>query len=68
MANHKSLTNYTGVDVYFAHPYSSLERGANENTNGLIRRFFSKGTGFNNITIKQLIEVEYSLNNLPERH
>ena len=54
MANHKWLTNNTGMDIYFANPYSSWERGTNENTNGLIRRFFPKGTDFNAITNKQL--------------
>ena len=67
MANHKWLTNNTGMDVYFAHPYSSWERGTNENTNGLIRRFFPKGTDFNNITLKQIKEVEYSLNSRPRK-
>lgn len=67
MANHKWLTNNTGMDIYFAHPYSSWERGTNENTNGLIRRFFPKGTDFNNITLKQIKEAEYSLNNRPRK-
>lgn len=67
MANHKWLTSNTGMDVYFAHPYSSWERGTNENTNGLIRRFFPKGTDFNNITLKQIKEAEYSLNNRPRK-
>ncbi|WP_211227765.1 IS30 family transposase, partial [Flavobacterium suncheonense] len=49
------------------HPYSSWERGTNENTNGLIRRFFPKGTDFNNITIQQIKEAEYSLNNRPRK-
>lgn len=67
MANHKWLTSNTGMNVYFAHPYSSWERGTNENTNGLIRRFFPKGTDFNNITTKQIKEAEYSLNNRPRK-
>ena len=67
MANHKWLTNKTGMDIYFAHPYSSWERGTNENTNGLIRRFFPKGTDFNNITLKQIKEVQYKLNNRPRK-
>ena len=67
MANHKWLTNKTGMDIYFAHPYSSWERGTNENTNGLIRRFFPKGTDFNNITSKQIKEAQYKLNNRPRK-
>lgn len=67
MANHKWLTSSTGMNVYFAHPYSSWERGTNENTNGLIRRFFPKGTDFNNITLKQIKDAEYSLNNRPRK-
>ena len=67
MTNHKWLTDETGIDIYFAHPYSSWERGTNENTNGLIRRFFPKGTDFNNITLKQIKDAQYKLNNRPRK-
>lgn len=67
MANHKWFTKHTGAVVYFAHPYSSWERGTNENTNGLIRRFFPKNTDFNKITENQLKEVENMLNNRPRK-
>lgn len=67
MAQHKELTEQTGVLVYFAHPYASWERGTNENTNGLIRRYFPKGTDFNNVTLKQLKVVQNKLNNRPRK-
>ena len=67
MANHKWLTQKTGMDVFFANPYSSWERGTNENTNGLIRRFFPKGTDFNKIAIEQLKQAETALNNRPRK-
>ena len=67
MANHKTLTEKTGMQVYFAHPYSSWERGTNENTNGLIRRYFPKGTDFNNVTEEQLKIVQDKLNNRPRK-
>ena len=67
MANHQWLTQNTGMDIYFANPYSSWERGTNENTNGLIRRFFPKGTDFNKISIEQLKQAETALNNRPRK-
>jgi len=67
MAQHESFTNKTGMMVYFAHPYSSWERGTNENTNGLIRRFFPKGTDFNKISKQQLKIVQNKLNNRPRK-
>lgn len=67
MAKHKLLTKKTGVQVYFAHPYSSWERGTNENTNGLIRRYFPKGTDFNKVTEEQLKNVQDKLNNRPRK-
>ncbi len=67
MANHKWFTKETGMQVYFAHPYSSWERGTNENTNGLIRRYFPKNTDFNKVTESQLKEVQDKLNNRPRK-
>ena len=67
MAEHKELTKETGMRVYFAHPYSAWERGTNENTNGLIRRYFPKGTNFNNVTEAQLKVVQDKLNNRPRK-
>ncbi|MDA3835012.1 MAG: hypothetical protein PF495_16620, partial [Spirochaetales bacterium] len=42
-------------DVYFAHPYSSWERGTNENANGLVRQYFPKGSDFSKITDKEVV-------------
>ena len=67
MANHKWLSKTTGMSIYFANPYSSWERGTNENTNGLSRRFFPKGTDFNKITIEQLKKAQFALNNRPRK-
>lgn len=67
MAKHESFTKKTGMLVYFAHPYSSWERGTNENTNGLIRRFFPKGTDFNKISKQQLKIAQNKLNNRPRK-
>lgn len=53
--------------VYYCHPYSPQERGSNENWNRLIRRFFPKGTNFDNITDAEIIEAEKWINNYPRR-
>ena len=67
MANHKWLTEYTGMNIYFSHPHSLWERGTNENTNGLIRRYFPKKTDFSNITKQQLKQVQQQLNKRPRK-
>lgn len=67
MAAHKKITQKTGMPIYFAHPYSSWERGTNENTNGLIRRYLPKGTDFNKIDQKQLQIIQDKLNNRPRK-
>jgi IS30 family transposase len=67
MAYHKSLTDQTGMDIYFAHPYSSWERGTNENTNGLVRRYYPKKTDFNTVTEDQLERLQNRLNNRPRK-
>ncbi|MEO6908906.1 MAG: IS30 family transposase, partial [Abditibacteriaceae bacterium] len=53
-ADHQDIAKDLQCDFYFAHPYSSWERGRNENSNGRLRRFFPKGTSFANITQQQL--------------
>lgn len=65
MAAHKLFTNITGVKVYFAHPRSPWERGTNENTNGLIRQFFPKGTEFNKVSRYEVKKVQNLLNGRP---
>ena len=53
--------------VYYAHPYSSYERGTNEKQNSLVRRFFPKGQSFDNVTDEQVAFVEHWINNLPRK-
>jgi len=65
MSRHKLFTEITGVKVYFAHPRSPWERGTNENTNGLIRQFFPKGTDFNKISRYRVKKVQDLLNGRP---
>jgi len=65
MARHKLFTGITGVKVYFAHPRSPWERGTNENTNGLIRQFFPKGTDFNKVTRYEVKKAQDLLNGRP---
>jgi len=67
MAKHKLFTNITGVKVYFAHPRSPWERGTNENTNGLIRQFFPKGTEFNKVFRYEVKKVQDLLNGRPRQ-
>jgi IS30 family transposase len=55
------------ISCYFAHPYCSGERGTNENTNGLIRHYFPKGTDFALIQEEDIQAVEWALNNRPRK-
>ena len=65
MSEHKRFTIDTGIQVYFAHPGSPWERGTNENTNGLIRQYFSKGTEFDKVSVREIKRVQRQLNNRP---
>lgn len=56
-----------GLDVYFAHPYCSQERGSNENLNGLLRRYFPKGTDWSKISDEAIAKAEYDINNRPRK-
>lgn len=67
MSQHKLFTKNSKVDVYFAHPYSPWERPTNENSNGLIRDYFPKGTDFNTISKERLKEVQNELNERPRK-
>jgi IS30 family transposase len=67
MAEHQQLTRDTRVQVYFAHPASPWERGTNENTNGLLRQYFLKGTDFNKVTAWEIKRAQRQLNGRP-RH
>jgi len=57
----------TGVDIYFAWPYHSWERGCNENTNGLLRQFFPKGSPFVNIQQEDIERAVRLINNRPRK-
>ncbi len=66
-AEHLKVSSHLKCDFYFAHPYCSWERGCNENTNGLIRQYFRKGTSFNSITDEMLEFVMERLNHRPRK-
>lgn len=67
MSQHEQFTIDTGIQVFFAHPGSPWERGTNENTNGLIRQYFPKGTDFTQITENEIKEVQRRLNDRPRK-
>jgi len=67
MSEHELFTKDTKIQVYFADPYSPWQRGTNENTNGLIRQYFPKGTDFNKVSKKELKEVQNQLNERPRK-
>lgn len=66
-AAHKELAAGTGMKVFFCDPYSPWQRGTNENTNGLLRQFFPKGTSFADISDEELQSVVDLINNRPRK-
>lgn len=66
-AGHKDIASALGIDFYFARPYHSWERGANENTNGLIRQYIPKGTDLDDVSEEYIREIEWKLNNRPRK-
>ena len=66
-SDHQIMKQHLDADVYFAHPYHSWERGLNENTNGLIRQYFTKGSSFENITDEEVEKVMDRLNHRPRK-
>jgi IS30 family transposase len=65
--NWQELECLIGSECFFAHPYHSWERGTNENTNGLVRWYFPKGTDFRTIPEEAIKAVEYTLNTRPRK-
>ena len=66
-AYHEEISKALNAEFYFAHPYSSWERGLNENTNGLIRQYLKKGSSFSEITDADLEIITNYLNNRPRK-
>jgi IS30 family transposase len=67
MAHYAQLKIDTGVQVFFADPYSPWQRGTNENTNGLLRQYFPKGTDVSRHGIDELLAVAAALNGRPRK-
>ena len=66
-AEHKAIAKSLAVDYYFAHPYHSWKRGANENMNGLIRQYLPKGTPFDGLDDNEIKRIRDKLNNRPRK-
>ena len=64
---HELMAARLGMDVYFAHPYSSWERGTNENTNGLLRQYLPKSRDFATLTPAELARYVWQLNHRPRK-
>lgn len=67
MSQHKFFTKETEIQVYFADPRSPWQRGTNENTNGLIRQYFPKGTDFREVSLSAIQRAEQRLNSRPRK-
>ncbi|MEE9492660.1 MAG: IS30 family transposase [Gammaproteobacteria bacterium] len=66
-AYHKQVTEALDAPVYFADPYSSWQRGLNENTNGLLRQYWPKSTDFKKVSANEVTAVIINLNNRPRK-
>ena len=66
-AEHQKLTCGLGLEVYFTDAYASWQRGTNENTNGLLRQYYPKGTDFTQVSHREVARVEQLLNERPRK-
>ena len=67
MAQHEKLKSETGINIYFWDPQSPWQRGSNENTNGLLRQYFPKGTDVSQHRRDELGAVAHTLNSRPRK-
>jgi IS30 family transposase len=67
MAQHAKLKVDSGLEIYFCNPKSPWQRGSNENTNGLLRQYFPKGTDLSRHSISELDAVAHALNTRPRK-
>jgi IS30 family transposase len=67
LARHQRITDATGIQVYFADPYSPWQRGSNENINGLLREYLPKGSDLRNWTPAQLQAIADELTDRPRK-
>lgn len=66
-SEHQYISDKLGIDFYFAEPYCSWQRGANENLNGLIRQYYPKKTNFEQLSWREVKKVENELNKRPRK-
>lgn len=66
-AKHAHISQQLRIDIYFAKPYHSWERGQNENTNGLLRQYFPKSTNLKHVTQEQVQYAVNQINNRPRK-
>ncbi len=67
MSQHARLRLDSGLQIYFCDPHSPWQRGTNENTNGLLRQYFPKGTDLSAVNITDLTAIAFTLNTRPRK-
>jgi IS30 family transposase len=65
IASHEEIAEILDLNFYFAHPYAALERGTNENTNGLLRQYFPKKSAFTSVSNQEHKQAKSKLNSRP---